>query len=112
MKGKVVSRKMPPASALELRELDKEFVADTFHPPTPAEQKKWRRMQRKRGRPQRGKGARVISVSVERNLLRRADRLAKTSGLTRARLIEIGLRTLLEVRGSEAPQKVRSARNV
>ncbi len=53
-------------------------------------------MRRKRGRPQRGKGAKVISVSVERALLRRADQLAKTSGLSRARLIEMGLRTVLE----------------
>ena len=103
MKKKAVITRRPPASELELRELDREFVADTFRPLTPAERKTWRRMRRKRGRPQRGKGAKVISVSVERELLRRADHLAKCSGLTRARLIELGLRTLLRVAGAKAP---------
>ena len=103
MKVKLGTTKRPPVSRSELRELDKEFVADTFRPLTLAESKTWRRMRRKRGRPRRGKGAKVISVSVERELLRRADHLAKCSGLTRARLIELGLRTLLHVAGAKAP---------
>ena len=102
LKRKIETRKRPPVSEQELRELDKEFVADTFRPLTPAERETWHRMRRKRGRPQRGKGAKVISVSVERALLRRADKFAKTSGLTRARLIELGLRTLLGAPGSKA----------
>jgi hypothetical protein len=103
MRVKLVTREKPPVSRAELRDLDKELVADTFRPLTPTERKAWRRLQRKRGRPRRGQGAKVISVSVERELLRRADHLAKRNGLTRARLIELGLRTLLRAAAARAP---------
>jgi hypothetical protein len=55
----------------------------------------WKRAKRKRGRPKIGKGAKVISVSLEQQLLKDVDRLAKTLGLTRAKLIAIGLSTVL-----------------
>jgi hypothetical protein len=99
-KGKIASGKKPPITELEFRELDQEFVVDTFQHLTPRERAKWGRIRRKRGRPQRGKGAKVISVSVEREVLRRADQLAKRSGLSRARLIELGLRRLLGIADS------------
>lgn len=50
---------------------------------------------RKRGRPARGQGAMPIAVTIERGLLGRADRLAKRLKVTRARLIEMGLRSVL-----------------
>src|SRR5262245_20144625 len=106
-KGKIASGKKPPITELALRALDQEFVADTFHQLNPRERAKWGRMRRKRGRPQRGKGAKVISVSVERELLRRADQLAKRSGLSRARLIELGLRRLLETAHSRSTKRAR-----
>jgi hypothetical protein len=109
MKRKSRVTKRPPVSDSELRELDKELVADTFHQLTETERRTWRRMRRKRGRPQRGQGAKVISVTVERTLLRRADRLAKTRGVTRARLIEMGLRALLEAAASKAAPRFRRA---
>jgi metal-responsive CopG/Arc/MetJ family transcriptional regulator len=41
----------------------------------------------------------VISVSVEQDLLVESDRLARRLGVSRARLIERGLRVILEVAG-------------
>lgn len=78
---------------------DREMVIDEFGPMTPAARARWTRAKRKPGRPRRGKGARVISVSVERGLLSRSDALAKDLGLTRAGLIERGLQAVLATEG-------------
>jgi hypothetical protein len=43
-----------------------------------------------------GGGVKVISVSVERGLLARSDALARDLGISRASLIERGLRAVLE----------------
>lgn len=64
--------------------LDAEFVADQFGPPPPAAGAAWRRA--KRGRPRRGQGVRVISLSIERGLLRQAEATAHKHGLSRAEL--------------------------
>ena len=85
-------------------EFDREFVADTFSPPTPRAKAKWQRAKRKRGRPTEGDGATVISVSVERRLLKRCDRLAKKMGLSRSRLITRGLRAVLAAEGVDTQQ--------
>jgi metal-responsive CopG/Arc/MetJ family transcriptional regulator len=53
------------------------------------------RAARKPVRPRRGKGARVISVGVEHDLLSRVDALAKDLGLSRAGLFERSLRAML-----------------
>lgn len=50
---------------------------------------------RKRGRPIEGKGAQVISVSVERGLLNRSDKLAERMGISRSQLIARGLKAVL-----------------
>lgn len=76
-------------------EFDRPFVVDEFGPPDAAARKRLARAKTKRGRPQRGRGARVISLSVERSLLRRADALAKRLHLSRARIVELGLRRVL-----------------
>lgn len=47
----------------------------------------------------RGAGAKVISVSVERELLARSDTLATTLGITRASLVERGLKAVLAAQG-------------
>jgi hypothetical protein len=47
------------------------------------------------GRPKVGKGVRVISLSVERGLLERADHYAQQHGLTRAQLFARGLAAVL-----------------
>lgn len=82
-------------------EFDQEFIADTFGPPPPEARRRWKAMKRKLGRPKKGAGAKVISVSVERGLLARSDRLAKKLGISRAALIERGLRGVLVANGAE-----------
>jgi hypothetical protein len=87
----------------QFREFDKEFIADTFKPLTPTQRARWERAKR-RGRPPVGKGAKVISLSVERQLLSDADARAKTLGISRAELVARALRSLLSrrPRGSKA----------
>lgn len=98
-------RRRPPtaAKASELAEntarYDREMVIDEFGPMTAVERARWRRVKRKPGRPRRGKGAKVISVTVERGLLSRSDALAKDLGLSRAGLIERGLQAVLAAEG-------------
>jgi hypothetical protein len=76
------------------KEFDKEFIADTFKPLTPAQRALWERAKR-RGRPIVGQGAKVISLSVERQLLKQADARAKALGISRAELVAQGLRAVL-----------------
>lgn len=84
----------------ELREatkvFDQEMVVETSRPMTAAERTAWETARRKPGRPRRGAGAKVISVSVERDLLARSDALARDLGISRAALVERGLRAVLE----------------
>ena len=79
----------------------REMVIDEFGPMTAAARARWARAKRKPGRPRHGKGAKVISVSVERELLSRSDALAKDLGLSRAGLIERGLQAVLAAQGRD-----------
>ncbi len=65
---------------------------------TPAERRAWTRARRKPGRPRKGAGVKVISVSVERGLLAESDALASRLGISRAALIERGLKAVLTAR--------------
>ena len=78
---------------------DREFIADEFGPPPAEALAQWERAKRKRGRPRQGKGATVISLSIERGLLRKADSLAKRKGLSRAQLVALGLKSMLAEAG-------------
>lgn len=80
-------------------EFDREFVEDEFKPLTPSQRAKWERLQRKPGRPKIGNGVKVISLSVEQNLLARADRLAKKLKISRAQLVRRGLEAVLAGKG-------------
>ncbi len=77
-------------------EFDREFVADTCGPPTPEAKKRLRNAKRERGRPRVGAGSKPISVTVERTLLSRVDRLAKRRNTTRSKLIARGLKAVLK----------------
>lgn len=77
-------------------EFDHEFVAGTFGPPTPEAKKRLLRAKRKPGRPRVGAGSKPISVTVEKTLLSRIDRIAKRRKTTRAKLIARGLRAVLK----------------
>ncbi|HVT90765.1 MAG TPA: hypothetical protein VHD56_18065 [Tepidisphaeraceae bacterium] len=64
-------------------------------PLTPAQRKLWQRTKRKLGRPVKGQGHKVIAVSLEKGLLKRADTYVKKTGMTRAALIARGLEAVL-----------------
>jgi hypothetical protein len=76
-------------------EFDREMVISRSRPLTAAEKHTWEDARRRPGRPKRGAGIKVISVSVERGLLARSDALARSLGISRAALIERGLRVVL-----------------
>lgn len=84
-------------------EFDDELVALTFRQPSADAKARWQRARRKRGRPREGEGAKVISVSVERGLLKASDKLATRMEITRAELIARGLRAVLVAEGRRAP---------
>lgn len=55
----------------------------------------WRGIKRKLGRPKIGRGSKPISLTVEKDLLKRADAFAKRQGLKRAELVAQGLRLVI-----------------
>jgi hypothetical protein len=77
------------------KDLDDEFVSDKFKPLTARERAEWESIKRGRGRPKVGKGVKVVSVSIERDLLARTDKAAKRAGVSRAKLVSAGLRRVL-----------------
>jgi hypothetical protein len=52
---------------------------------------------RARGRPKIGKGAKVVPVSIERELLSRADSFAKRHHLKRSEMVAKGLQLVMAV---------------
>jgi len=64
-------------------------------PLTPALRRRWNKFKRGRGRPQIGKGSTVVSLSLEKDLLKRADAYAKAHGLKRSELLTRGLLSVL-----------------
>ena len=58
------------------------------------ERKQWQRF-KALGRPKVGKGAKTISLTVEKDLLRRADAYAKKIGISRAKLVARGLQAVI-----------------
>jgi hypothetical protein len=99
----VVSKPYWEMNTAELREatkeFDREFIGETFGPPTPQQRARFERA-RKRGRPRNGLGAKTISVTVEKRLLAQTDRLAKKLHVPRAVLVA---RRLQAVVSQEAP---------
>jgi hypothetical protein len=95
----------PVAEFEALSDAEKERIWESFNreiprsellPLTPAQRKQWERVKRKMGRPKVGEGAQVISLSVERRLLRAVDALARQAGISRAAVFARGAKTLLE----------------
>ena len=78
-------------------QFDREFVPT--EPLTPGQRKLWRKVQRGRGRPKVGQGAQVVSVSIERGLLKQADALARRRNITRTELVSAALRAELAKAG-------------
>jgi hypothetical protein len=96
---------------IALPDSEKDRIADQIERETPEqslarsrplnarERQQWRRFKAKIGRPKVGKGARTISLTVEKELLKKADAYAKRHGISRAKLVAQGL---LAVIGSAA----------
>jgi hypothetical protein len=76
-----------------------EMAIERFSRASAEAKARWARARRKPGHPRRGKRAKAISVSVEMGLLARSDALARSLGVTRASLIERGLRAVLVSEG-------------
>jgi len=58
------------------------------------ERRQWKRF-KALGRPKVGKGARTISLTVEKSLLAKADAYAKRVGISRAKLVAQGLAAII-----------------
>lgn len=87
-------RKSKPYSkmtAAQLRQATHEFDQEIKQfPPGRAlttSQKKAHEQARRRGRPRVGEGSTNVQFTIEQGLLRRADKLAQSRGLTRSQLI-------------------------
>lgn len=93
--GRMTKSELAEATAV----YDREMVIDEFRPLSERSLRRWEKARRSPGRPRRGKGVKVISVSVEQDLLLQSDKLARRLGVSRARLIERGLRVVLEGAG-------------
>jgi hypothetical protein len=91
--------KWPALSADALRKAtqkyDAEFAADAESKPLNAMQRQLHLKAKRVGRPRQGKGSQVVSVSVEKSLLKQADAYAKRQGLGRSELFILGLKELL-----------------
>ena len=58
------------------------------------ERRQWQRF-KALGRPKVGKGAKTISLTVEKSLLKEADAYAKRHGISRAKLVAEGLKAVM-----------------
>ena len=65
-------------------------------PLTPRQRRNLRKARRLQGRPKHGKhGTKIVSVTVEKGLLKLADSYAKRHGLKRSELVDISLRATI-----------------
>ena len=66
-------------------------------PLTAADRKRFAAVRKKMGRPKIGRGVKVVSVSVEADLLKSADAYAKRAGIGRTELFVKGLRLAMGI---------------
>jgi hypothetical protein len=59
------------------------------------ERAQWRRFKARTGRPKIGRGAKTISLTVEKDLLIKADAYAKRHGMSRAKLVAKALQAII-----------------
>ena len=81
-----------------VQQFENETLEETLarsRPLNARERKQWRRFKAKMGRPKVGKGAKTISLTVEKNLLKQADAYAKRHGISRANLVAQGLQAII-----------------
>ena len=81
------------------REIERESPQrrlDRSRPLTAAQRARWQRMKQRLSRPTAPKPVTVISIGLERDLVKQADAYAKRAGLTRDQLIARGLRAIID----------------
>lgn len=98
-KKATLSKTAKTVQSMDTTEFDRELVAETFGPPSPAQRAELSAARRKPGRPKEGRGSQVVSVSIERGLLEQSDALATRMGVSRAGLIARGLKAVLAAQG-------------
>jgi hypothetical protein len=79
----------------ELDRMTTEELDAKSRPLNAGERRLWRQFKRKVGRPKIGKGVKVISVGVEKRLLKQADALARKRGMNRSALVSAALKAML-----------------
>jgi len=89
--SKMTAQELTDAS----KRFDEPFVADQSRPLTPQERAQWNRIKRKRGRPRVGQGFQRISVSIEKQLLKRATACARKRRIPRSKLFALALERVL-----------------
>ncbi len=94
MKKAIKKKRQKPYDAMDTREfanatrdLDHEMPGLPGKALTVAQHARFRRALRGPGRPRVGKGVKVISLSVEKSLLRRTDQAAAEAGMNRAQFV-------------------------
>jgi hypothetical protein len=97
--AKKYERMRPEELEAATAKFGQELVVEQSRPLNAEERLLWKKARRKPGRPKVGRGARVISVSVERDLLVESDALAHRLGISRASLVARGLKAVLAADG-------------
>ena len=104
MKDKPVNPLLPrPYNRMTAEELDAEvarFDRDSPEgkPLTARQRAQLRRAKRRVGRPIVGKGAERVTITMERDLLRQADKFARQTKMSRSELIARGIRVVISAR--------------
>ena len=99
-KSKMTRKPYTTMTASELRDATRQYDHPTTgdklpgKPLTPAQRARFAKARRP-GRPRIGKGVQVVSLTVEKDLLKRADAHAKGQGISRAELFARGIRAIL-----------------
>jgi hypothetical protein len=100
-------KEMTASDFIELSDAEKADIIAEIESTTPAqrlaqsrplnkrERAQWKELKKKMGRPKVGKGSKIITMSIERDLLKRATQFAKAHGLNRSALIAQGLETVM-----------------
>src|SRR5579884_1040214 len=72
------------------REVNREIPASELRPLNAAERKRWNSFKKRLGRPKVGKGARLVTVSMERGRAEQIDEFLRRHGLGRSALFARG----------------------
>jgi hypothetical protein len=101
------NKDMTASDFIELSDAEKEAIIAEIEATTPAqrlaqsrplnkrERAQWKELKKRMGRPKIGKGAKIITMSIEQDLLKRATEFAKANGMNRSALIAKGLETVM-----------------